>query len=322
MRTSRRLAVLALPILAAALAAGLTAGAAAGGSATATAPATATDLPAPTATAAVTGAATAAPDSAHPPTLTGVRYGRHAAYDRTVFDFTGGTPAYRLEYGPLTGIGTGTPIPLAGPADLRIVFDGAYPYDMATGAATIDLRRVYRPALPTLREIRSGGAFEGQVLFGAGLADRVGFRVLRLTGPPRIAVDVAHQPSQPFGTATFRGGAGNADRVVVTGVRTGAHPGYDRLVLDLGTVGTPLITVGYTAYAPSMIHIGLTGLSTARGSVAGPLTRPLAMSRLRGVSFSIYDNGTVSAFVTTGRRTGFRVMLLANPTRIVVDVAH
>jgi hypothetical protein len=274
-------------------------------------PARTADLPAPTSTTPVTGAA--APDGRHPPTLVGVRYGRHATYDRTVFDFTAGTPAYRVAYGPLVGVGTGEPIPLAGPADLSIVFDG--------GSAALDLRRVHRPGLPTLREVRSGGAFEGQILFGLGLADRVGFRVLRLTGPPRIAVDVAHQPRQPFGTAVFRGGGG-ADRVVVTGVRAGEHPGYDRLVLDLGTAATPLTTVSYTAYAPSTIHIGLTGATTARGSIAGPRGREFALRRLRGVSFAVYDNGTASAFVTTSRRTGLRVMLLANPTRIVVDIAH
>jgi hypothetical protein len=150
--------------------------------------------------------------------------------------------------------------------------------------------------------------------------------VLRLTNPPRIAVDVAHQPTQPFGTATFRGGGssavgGAADRVVVTGVRTGRHPGYDRVVFDLGTAGTPLITVAYTSYAPATLHVGLTGLTTRRGSVAGPPSRTFTLPRVRGVSFTVYDNGTVSAFVTTNRRTGFRVMLLTAPTRIVVDVA-
>jgi hypothetical protein len=278
------------------------------------APARAASLPAPTRTAPVTGTATAAPDGRHPPTLVGVRYGRHAAYDRTVFDFTGGTPNYRVAYGPLVGVGTGEPIPLAGPADLSITFDG--------GPAALDLRRVYRPALPTLRQIRSGGAFEGRTLFGLGLADRVGFRVLRLTDPPRLAVDVAHQPGQPFGTGVFRGGSGGADRVVVTGVRVGVHPGYDRLVLDLGTAATPLISVAYTRYAPTTVHIGLTGGTTARGSIAPPLRRTYSLPRLRGVSFTVYDNGTVSAFATTSRRTGLRVMLLTQPTRIVVDIAH
>jgi hypothetical protein len=288
--------------------------------------AAAADLPAPTGTAPITGAATARPDGPNPPTLVGIRYGRHDAYDRTVFDFSGGTPGYRVEYGPLVGIGAGTPIPLTGPADLRIAFDGAFP-------GVVDLSRTINPALPTLRQIRSGGAFEARILFGAGLADRVGFRVLRLTNPPRIAVDVAHQPTQLFGTTTFRGGGG-ADRVVVTNVRTGRHPGYDRIVFDLGTTATPLISVAYTSApvaggrlgggtaAPSTLHVGLTGMTTQRGSVAAPLTRTFDLPQLRGVSFTVYDNGTVSAFVTTQRRTGFRVMLLSSPTRIAVDVRH
>ena len=54
------------------------------------------DLPAPTNTSPVVGSATASPDSPVPPTLVGVRYGLHARYDRTVFDFTGGTPNYRV----------------------------------------------------------------------------------------------------------------------------------------------------------------------------------------------------------------------------------
>jgi hypothetical protein len=250
-----------------------------------------------------------------------VRYGRHATFDRTVFDFTGGTPAYRVAYGALTGVGTGSPIPLVGAADLSVTFDGAFAYDPDTGASTVDLRRGLRPGLPTLREIRSGGAFEGQIAYGLGLADRVGFRVLRLTNPPRIAVDVAHQSARPFGTATFSGGSG-ADRLRITGVRTGRHPGFDRVVLDLGTAGTPLTTVAYTRYSPSTIHIGLTGGTTARAVVAGPRTYAPGLARVRGVRIAVYDNGTASVFLTTNRRTAFRVLLLTHPTRIVVDVRH
>ncbi|GAA4718302.1 AMIN-like domain-containing (lipo)protein [Phytohabitans rumicis] len=264
------------------------------------------DLPAPTQTRPITGAATAQPDAPSPPTLIGVRHGRHDRYDRVVFDFTGGTPGYRVEYGPLVGIGTGDPIPLAGPADLRIVFDGAAP-------PKYDLRRVLNPGYPTLRQVKFGGAFEGRILAGLGLADRVGFRVLRLTNPPRIAVDVAHQPAQPFGTATFWGGGG-ADTVNVAGVRSGRHPGYDRLVFDLRTAKHPLVSVAYQRLHPNRIHVGLTGLKPSGAVVSGP--------RPSNVSFTVYDNGTVSAFVDTNRRTGFRVMLLQHPTRLVVDVAH
>jgi hypothetical protein len=239
-----------------------------------------------------------------------------------VFDFTGGTPGYRVEYGPLVAEGTGDPIPLAGAATLRVVFDGAFAYDVNTGAPTIDLSRIYDPRLPTLRQIRSGGAFEGHISFGLGLADRVGFRVLRLSNPPRIAVDVAHQPTQPFTTERFQGGDGTAAQVLITGVRSGAHPGYDRVVFDLQTATTPLISVAYTTYAPSTIAVIFTAATTQRGIVAGPNPVQIGLTQPRSVSFNIYDNGGVTAFITTDHRSGHRVMLLSNPTRVVVDIAH
>ncbi|BCB75469.1 hypothetical protein GCM10022251_29090 [Phytohabitans flavus] len=269
------------------------------------------DLPAPTRTKPIVGTATAPPDR---PVLTGVRHGRHDRYDRVVFDFTGGTPAYRVEYAPLAGIGTGDPIPLTGPADLRITFVGV-------PRTTVNLRAVVDPGYPTLRQVRFGGAFEGRILAGLGLADRVGFRVLRLSNPPRIAVDVAHQAAQPFGTATFRGG-GDANLVSIGAVRSGAHPGYDRLVLDLRGAKFPLVTVAYTRPAPTRIHIGLTAYTTAAAQVAGPRKLHIGLTRLRDVTIVTYENGTASVFADTSRRTAFRVMLLPNPTRLVVDVEH
>ncbi|MET7394900.1 hypothetical protein ABZS66_15565 [Dactylosporangium sp. NPDC005572] len=273
------------------------------------------DLPAPTSVTPVTGTATVPPYDPNPPTVIGVRTGRHEQYDRTVFDFSGGTPGYRVAYGSLVGQGTGTPIPLDGAATLLVVFDGAYAYNF-------DLTRVYNPRLPTLRQIKSGGAFEGRVSFGLGLADRVGFRVLRLTNPPRIAVDVAHQPTQPFSTERFQGGAGTAAQVRIDAVRSGEHPGYDRVVFDLGTPTTPLLSVAYTVPTPTTIHVGFTAATTQRGVVGGPNPVPIGLTQARSVSLAVYDNGTVSAFITTNHRTGFRVMLLSNPTRVVVDIAH
>jgi hypothetical protein len=40
------------------------------------------------------------------------------------------------------------------------------------------------------------------------------------------------------------------------------------------------------------------------------------------VSFTVHENGTASAFVTTASRHGFRVMVLHQPTRLVVDMAY
>lgn len=139
------------------------------------------DLPAPTSTASVSapGTGTGA--------LVNVRTGRHDAYDRVVFDFTGATPGYRVGYGTLVAGGTGAPIPLAGKASLVVVFNPAT-------AHGYDIRQVVNPGLPTVRQVRFGEDFEGYVSAGLGLAGRIGFRVVVLHDPERIAIDVAHSP--------------------------------------------------------------------------------------------------------------------------------
>jgi hypothetical protein len=157
------------------------------------------DLPAPTQTEPVSGTGTGDPSSPHPPTLVGVRVGWHHAYDRTVFDFVGGTPNYVVRYAPLVTEGQGTPVPLAGAASLLVRFQGAIPYDIDTGASTIDLTQVLNPRLPTLRQLKFGGAFEGYISAGLGLRATVGFRVFQLHSPDRVVVDVAHRGSGTHG---------------------------------------------------------------------------------------------------------------------------
>jgi hypothetical protein len=153
------------------------------------------DLPAPTSTAPVSGTGTADPAAPGTPRLVNVRTGRHDAYDRTVFDFVGGTPNVTVGYGTLVGGGTGDPIPLAGGAALVVTFIPAFAHDIQTGAVTYDITRVLNPNLPALTQIRFGEDFEGHVTAGIGVAGRVGFRVLQLHNPDRVAVDVAHLPT-------------------------------------------------------------------------------------------------------------------------------
>ena len=276
-----------------------------------------TDLPAPTNTSPVTGEPD--PGGFTLPTLVGVRTGRHEAYDRTVFDFTGGTPGFRVEYGTLVHGGTGDPIALAGSATLVAVFNPAYAHDVNTGATTYDIGRVLNPALPTLRQIKFGEDFEAHVSAGLGLADRVGFRVFRLHNPDRVVIDVAHQPTQPFGFDTVWLGDASAD-TVVHGLRSGQHPGYDRLVFDLDTARIPLVFVAYRVDS-STIVVGFSGQNVP-AVFGGPRHVAIGLPQLRGVDVSVYENGTASAFVTTASRRGFRVMTLTNPSRLVVDVRH
>jgi hypothetical protein len=148
--------------------------------------ASAKDLPAPTPTGPVTGAST----GTGPATLTGIRTGRHDAYDRAVFDFRGGTPGWHVQYDVLRHQAQDVVIPVNGNATLVIVFNGV---NVAQAPATRN------PELPTLRQIKFGGAFEGYAGFGLGLRDRVGFRVFVLHAPERVVVDVAHAPARSCG---------------------------------------------------------------------------------------------------------------------------
>jgi len=273
----------------------------------------AADLPAPTATAPVTGTAS----KTGQPTLTAVRTGRHDRYDRTVFDFAGGTPGYRVEYGTLVGQGRGDVIPLAGAATLVVVFSGV-------GVPAVNLGKVYNPRYPTLRQIKSGGYFEGYASFGLGVQDRVGFRVLTLHNPDRIAIDVAHQPTQRFGTAPYFH-EGHAPEALVEHVRVGRHPGYDRVVLDLQGAQQSRLDVRYRGPG-STIRVTLTGSGSAtvspHGSYAGPQSYRFGLPALRTLSFTVVGAGILTADIGTAARHGFRVLLLQNPTRVAIDVAR
>lgn len=126
-------------------------------------------------------------------TLRRIRAGRHDAFDRVVFEFDGGLPSYLVEYAAVARSGgSGAPIFAGGTVALQINL----------GARTVDLDdpdfpRTFRPGslnprMPTLRKVRYGGEYEGQATFAAGLKARSGFRVLELSNPTRLAIDVAH----------------------------------------------------------------------------------------------------------------------------------
>jgi hypothetical protein len=141
--------------------------------------------------------------------ITNVRAGQHACYDRLVVDLgapPAGVPAgrigYAVHYGTVSGQGTGTPIPLAGGADLEIVVH-APTYDVVTGRSTYnpaDHRHLVDVAgFRTFRQVADGGSFEGYTTIGLGVRARLPFRVFVLSGPgtgARLVIDVAHRWQQ------------------------------------------------------------------------------------------------------------------------------
>ena len=124
------------------------------------------------------------------PTLVDVRAGRHAGFDRVVFEFRGAVPATRrIGYvDQLTQDGSGEPVEVAGGADLQVVFEGANAHD-DSGSPTVSPRR-FSPGFGALKEVAQVGDFEAVVTYGLGVDRRRPFKVSTLSGPSRLVIDL------------------------------------------------------------------------------------------------------------------------------------
>lgn len=135
---------------------------------------------------------TPAPDIA-PALLREVRTARHPGFDRITFELTGDRlPGYRVAYlaGPAHDCGAGEPKEVAGNAVLEVTFRPANAHT-EEGQPTIPFRE--RPLdLPVLKEIERTCDFEAVVTWALGVAEAKRFRVIELSGPPRLAVDIEH----------------------------------------------------------------------------------------------------------------------------------
>jgi len=134
-----------------------------------------------------------------PSPLTGVRAGRHACFDRLVFDLDGAAAGGAARYvSQVTRVAVDEPVPLRGGAFLEIaLFAPSYNLD---GRATLSPRDpaaiVAVGDFRTFRQVAAGGSFEGYTTVGLGVRARLPFRVFVLTGPgshSRLVVDVAHR---------------------------------------------------------------------------------------------------------------------------------
>jgi len=150
------------------------------------------------------------------------------------------------------------------------------------------------------------------------------------------------ESASPFlaNTSADDGGQGSGNGLGLTGVRVAHHPGFDRVVFDLGGNGSPGWRVEYTTRPrydgsgepvrlkgtvflqvflrgmalPDDIGIAPYGDSTTR--LPGTSTRGIAEIVPGGVF-----EGDQQAFIgLTGAKRPFRAFALANPTRVVVDV--
>ena len=122
--------------------------------------------------------------------LTSVDVAHHQGFDRVVFRFGGagtGVPGYSISLAssPLHHDGSGAPVALEGSA--AIVAKMIY----ATGWGTYQGPTTITPGLPSVVQLTQTGDFEGYLTWAIGLRAQAPFRVLALSEPDRIVVDVA-----------------------------------------------------------------------------------------------------------------------------------
>jgi hypothetical protein len=151
--------------------------------------------------------------------------------------------------------------------------------------------------------------------------------------------ETADAPAFPADAQQDTGQASSGASVTVSDIRIGHHDGYDRVVFEVGGTGTPGWEIGYVDEATSqgsgetvdvagdaVLRVTLTGAGypyetgveefSSSGSVSGSGTAV--------VTEAVFDatfEGTSVTFVGTTAEAPFRVSLLQNPTRVVLDVA-
>ena len=120
-------------------------------------------------------------------TVSAIRIAHHDGYDRLVigFAFSNSMPQYQLTRQASSTFvrdASGQPVALEGSAGIRAVLQNS---DIVSGLASD-----FKPRLPEIREVANIGDFERVVSYGIGLKTAACFRVLELSGPTRLVIDV------------------------------------------------------------------------------------------------------------------------------------
>ena len=132
-------------------------------------------------------------------TVTDIRFAHHDGYDRLVIGFAtaNSMPQYQLtrqSSATFARDASGQPVTLEGSAGIRAVLQNS---DVTNGVLTDA-----KPRLPEIREIANIGNFERVVSYGVGLKTAACYRVLELSGPTRLVIDVQTPPDAVASAST------------------------------------------------------------------------------------------------------------------------
>jgi len=287
--------------------------------------------------------------------LTGIRPASHASngYDRVVFDFSGGIPSWdltRQASATFVRDASGQPVTLDGTAGIKLVFRDA--------DAASDVPVDSKPALTSVREIAQIGNFERVLTYGIGISSSQCVRVLQLSGPSRLVVDVATTASAsttaaptplptapaatdlgPFACQDRSGGTSGSPAMQLTDVRVAHQTGFDRIVFEFAPpAGAAPRVPAYTLSRQASAHFikdpsgqavtmrGSDGLRIVFQQATGVGT--YSKSRDLIVNLPVVQEveqlGDFEAVLSWGaglsRPSCIRTLELSNPTRLVIDV--
>jgi hypothetical protein len=284
-----------------------------------------------------------------------IRTAAHDGYDRVVFEFSGQIPSYditRQSSATFLRDANGQSVQLDGNVGVKIVFRDT---DAATAVPTDE-----KPRLTSLREIAQIGSFERVLTYGIGISSSQCIRVLELSGPFRLVVDVATATSAsttaaptplptvppsatdlgPFSCLDHSGGADSGSAMQLTGVRVAHQQGFDRIVFDFApqagsTAHIPAYTVSRQASAkfikdPSGLPVTMRGSAGLRivfhgasGASSYTGSRDLNYYNLPVVQ-EVEQLGDFEAVMSWGaglsQASCIRTLELTNPSRVVIDV--
>jgi hypothetical protein len=125
--------------------------------------------------------------------ITDVRVGTQDGYDRVTFQFSGGMPQTLIEgvLGPFYADPSGQPIDIKGSAFLKVTLSGGTRFT-SSGGLSYTGGINFQPGFPRLVQLREGGDFEAVATWYIGLNGGSCYRVLALTSPSRLVIDLEH----------------------------------------------------------------------------------------------------------------------------------
>jgi len=287
--------------------------------------------------------------------LTSIRPASHAdaGYDRVVFDFSGGIPSWdltRQASATFVRDASGQPVTLDGTVGIKLVFRDT---DVASGVPVDS-----KPALTSVREIAQIGNFERVLTYGIGISSSQCVRVLQLSGPSRLVVDLATTasasttaaptplPTAPAATDLGQftcqdrsGGTSGSPAMQLTDVRVAHQTGFDRIVFEFAPpAGASPRVPAYTLSRQASAHFvkdpsgqavtmrGSDGLRVVfqQATGAGTYSKSRDLIVNLPVVQEVEQLGDFEAVLSWGaglsRPSCIRTLELSNPTRLVIDV--